>query len=136
MAKLVMTDVFVSIEATDVSAYVESVTLEYSADQVPVTAMGDGTHLRVGGLKDWSVSITAQNDFAASALDSLLFPLVGALCSLIIRPVKGTVVGTGNPNYTGEGLLTGYSPAAGGVGELAKTPINFVAGGPLTRATS
>lgn len=136
MAKMVLTDAFVSIAGNDVSDHVKSVSINYAADMQDSTAMGDGTHKRLGGLKDWSMDIEFHQDFAASNIDSILFPLVGSNAAMIVRPVKSTVVGTGNPNYTGTGIMESYKPLGGSVGDLAMCNITIQGNGTLSRATS
>ena len=74
MAKFVLTDAYVSLAANDLSDHVKSVTINYSADMQDDTAMGATSHARIGGLKDWSLDIEFHQDFAASNLDSILFP--------------------------------------------------------------
>jgi hypothetical protein len=136
MAKMVLTDAFVSISGNDVSDHVKSVSLNYAADMQDATAMGDGTHKRLGGLKDWSMDVEFHQDFAAANLDSILFPLVGTSFTVIARPVKSTAVGTGNPNYTGTAILESYKPLGGSVGDLAMCNITLQGNGTLSRATS
>lgn len=136
MAKFVLTDAFVSIGGNDLSDHVSSVTINYSADLQDDTTMGQTSHVRLGGLKDWSIDVEFHQDFAASNLDSILFPLVGTSTACIVRPVKGTVVGTGNPNFTGNAILGDYKPLGGSVGDLAKTNITLSGNGTLSRATS
>lgn len=136
MANLVLTDAFVSFNGTDLSANVKSVTLDYSAEALDVTAMGDTTHIRLGGLKDWSASVEFHQDYAASSVDATLFPLVGSTGTLIIRPDNSDGVGATNPNFTGTALLESYNPVGGGVGELAAASASFQAAGTLSRAVA
>ena len=136
MAAFVLTDAFVSINGVDLSDHVRSVTLDYKAELQDDTAMGDTTRSKLGGLKDWSVQIEFNNDFAASNVDATLFPLVGSTFTVILRPIKATVVGTTNPNYTGTGILESYPPLGGGVGDMATTSVSIQAAGTLSRATS
>lgn len=134
MAKLVFTDAFVSFNGVDLSASVKSATLSYSAEALDVTAMGDDTHIKIGGLKDWNASVEFHQDYAAGSVDATLFPLVGSTGPLIIRPVASTAVGATNPNYTGTALLESYTPAGGAVGEVAATSASFQSSGTLLRA--
>jgi len=113
----------------------KSLSLNYSADEVDNTHMGDLTHLMIGGLKNWSIDLELSQDFAAGQIDSIIFPLVGTLIEVIIRPTTGAVSAT-NPNYKGQALLTTYNPFAGNVGDLAGTTINLKAAGTLARETS
>lgn len=136
MAKMVLTDAYVSIDGNDVSDHVKQVSINYSADIQDSTAMGDGSHTRMGGLKDWSLNVDFYQDYAASNLDSILFPLVGTNFTVIVRPVESTVVGTGNPNYTGTAILESYNPINGSVGDIATTSVTIPGSGTLSRATS
>lgn len=135
MATIVFTDAFLSIGGTDYSANVQSVTLNYSAEMLDDTAMGDTTRSNTGGLKAWSMDVTFFNDYTDNGLDETLFGLVGTTAALIMRPIKGTVVGAGNPNYTGTGILEGL-PQGGGVGALDTKSVSFKSAGTLTRAVA
>ena len=48
--------------------------------------MGDETHKRKGGLKDWGFDITWHEDFAAGSVDDIMFPLTGTNPAIIMRP--------------------------------------------------
>jgi len=135
MATLVLTNAFVSIDGNNVSDHVRSVSLDYAADMIEDTNMGDDTHIMLGGLKTWSMSIEFAQDFAASNLDSILFPLVGTTFTVIARPDAGSV-STSNPNYTGTGILASTPPFGNGVGELATASVDIQSAGTLSRATS
>lgn len=136
MGAFVFTDGFVSINGNDVSDHVKSATLNYSAELQDDTVMGDTTRSRIGGLKDWSIDIEAQNDFASGELDSILFPLVGTTFTVILRAVNTGGIGSTNPNFSGTGILESYTPIAGAVGDLASTPITIQAAGTLSRLTA
>jgi hypothetical protein len=132
---MVFIDAFVSINAKDLSAFVRSVTINYAAEMVDETTMGALTRINKGGLKTWSVDVEFKQDFGATpAPDIDLFSLVGTAVPLIIRPVKATVVGATNPNWTGTGILETYPPLGNSVGDLATTTATFQSAGTLTRA--
>lgn len=136
MATLVFKDAFVSINGVDLSDHVKSVTVNYSAEMLDATAMGNDTKISKGGLKNWSVEVEFHQDYATSNVDATLFPLVGSTFTVIVRPVKATAVSATNPNYTGTGILESYSPIGGAVGELAATSITIQPAGTLSRATA
>jgi hypothetical protein len=137
MASVTFIDCHFSYNAKDLSPYVKSVTLNYSAEMLDDTAMGDTTRINKGGLKNWSVDVEFNQDFAATpAPDIDLFSLVGTTAALIIRPVKGTAIGATNPEFRGTGILESYSPINGEVGSLATTPISIQSAGTLTRNES
>lgn len=136
MATLVLTDAFVSINAVDISAYVKSVNLNYSAELLDDTVMGDTTRSRKGGLLDWSVEVEVLQDFVDDGLDEDMFALVGTAFTVIVRPDKSDGVGTGNPNYTGTAILEGWNPISNSVGELATVTFTVQSAGALSRATA
>ena len=140
MAKFVYKDAHFLVNAVDLSARVESLTLNYGAEAPEVTAMGDGTRTRVPSFIDWSIECQFRQDFldtGANSVDATLFPLVGAVAfAIIIRPVKADVIGVTNPEFQGNALLTSYNPLTGGVGDVAAAPANFMGDGTLTRAVA
>lgn len=137
MAKFVYKNVHLTINSVVLSARVESLTLNYNAETPEVTAMGDGTRTRVPSFIDWSFDVTFRQDFiapATNAVDSTLFSLVGAAAfAIIIRP-DDAIKGATNPEFTGNALLTSYSPLTGGVGDVASAPATFMGDGVLTRS--
>lgn len=136
MSTTVLTNAHVSIDGNDLSDHVKQVTLPYGCDEVDDTHMGDDTHQMIAGLKTWSVDIEFSQDFAASNLDSILFPLVGAAAvTVIVRPTASAVSAT-NPNYTGSAILSSYPPFGGTVGDKATTNVHMASAGTLSRATS
>ena len=135
MAKFVLTDASVTLNSVDLSDHVSSVTLEITADEIVTTAMGDTFQSRTGGLKDGTLSIEFQQDFASSEVDATLFPLLGTTTAFVVKPTSGSVSST-NPSYTGSVLVNSHSPVANGVGELATMSVSFPTSGTITRATS
>ncbi|WP_419316968.1 hypothetical protein ACN2C7_10945 [Caulobacter sp. ErkDOM-E] len=133
MAETVLKKAFVSIGGTDVSAFVQSVALNYSADELDNTTMGGDFKKRLGGLKDWSVTVTFVQDYAT--LDPILFNGVGSLLAFEGRPTN-SAVGAGNPKFTGSTLLKEYNPIEGKVGDLAVVSVSMPGSGALTRATA
>lgn len=134
MAKIVMKNGFLSINSVDLSDHVETVTINYTADVPEKTSMGDNSKTRLPGLKDWSIDVAFRQDFAASSVDKTLFDLVGAAAFPIeARPDAGAV-GATNPSYTGNALLSSYTPLGATVGDVAGAPVTLVADGDLVRA--
>lgn len=138
MPQIVYTDALVTINAVDLSDHVRQLTLTYEAEMLDNTAMGtSGTRSMIPGLKNWSLSVEFYQDFAAGSVDATLFPLIGAAAfAILLRPVKSTVVGAGNPNFSGNAVLESYPPITGEVGALGMASAQFRAGGgsALTRA--
>lgn len=132
MSSLAFIDATLSVNAVDLSDFVRSVTLEVSADELDDTAMGDTYRSRIGGLKDWSVAVEFNSDFAASAVDTTLFPLLGTVVEVKIRPTSGAISST-NPEYVGNVLISQVNPMDNAVGDLATVSVTWPGAGTLTR---
>lgn len=135
MAKMVMTNGYVSINSVDLSDHIRSVTLDFKSELQDATCFGNDTRARLGGLLDWSVSMDLAQDYASGKTDATLFPLVGESFPIAFRPVKTDISAT-NPEYSGTGILESYPPVGVGVGELDTTSISIQANSDLIRTTT
>lgn len=135
MASFAFTDAKVTVGGTDLSAFVRQVTLDVKADELDDTAMGDTFRSRIGGLKDWSVALEFNNDFAAGAVDATLWPLLGTTTTVTVKATSAANSAT-NPQYSGSVLVSQVNPVSNGVGDLATTSITWNGAGTLTRLTS
>lgn len=135
MAVFSFTDGRVELNANVLSTYVTSASLEISGDELESTAMGATYRSRIGGLKDWSVSLEFNQDVAASALDSIIFPLLNTVVTIKLRATS-SAIGTSNPEYSGSVLVSQWNPFGNAVGELAKVSVQWPGAGTLSRATS
>ena len=133
MAKLVLTDSKITINGTDCSTNIAAVTINVTAAEVETTAFGQGAVTRVGGLQDNSVTLSMHNDY--SAIEGLVYPLIGSTAHIIVKP-NGTAVGTANPSYTMQALVTEWTPVNGAVGELNTADVTWPISGTVTKATS
>lgn len=135
MASFAFINAFVSINGVDLSASVRSVTINTEAEDLEDTAMGDTYRSRIGGLKDWSVDVELNQDFTAAQADATIFPLLGTVTAVIVKPVNATTTVT-NPQYSGNVLVSEYNPLDGSVGDLATTSVSWPGAGALARATA
>ena len=135
MAATVLRDAFVSVNGVDLSDHLRSVTLEYAADLQETTAMGDDFRTRLGGLKDWNMSLEFNQDFAGGSVDATLFAIVGNSVPVILRPSSGARATT-NPEWRGNAILESYTPLGNAVGEVAIAPVTLQGNGTLARDTA
>ena len=137
MAKFVATDYKTVINGVDFSQSIAQVNLEISSDDVETTAFGQTFRTRVNGLKDGTLQLDFMQDFAASAVDATLFPLLGAtsFATVVITPTSSAVSAT-NPSYTAVCLVNQYTPFASSVGDLATVSVSFPTTGTVTRGTA
>jgi hypothetical protein len=140
MARLVLTDAYVVLASTDISAYVTSVTLSSTLDVVETTSMGSTSRTRVAGLRDNQVTLEFNQDFASGALETLIYPSdatskIGTAVAMEIRPTSAAA-STTNPKYSFSALITEWQSVSGSVGELATVSVSWPVSGAITKATS
>ena len=135
MATVVFKNALLEIDGSDLSSHVTELTLNYSSEMLDESAMGDSTRVGKGGLKDWSVDVTWNQDFAAGTVDATLFSLLGTTSCIEVRPqnICSTAI---NPRYSGIGTLESYPPLTGGVGSLLQVRSSWKSSGELSRATA
>ena len=136
MAKQIISNPTIVIGSGTVSANCAQVTINLTAEEVDTTNFGSlGWKESVGGLKAGSLSFEWQQDYAAAALDSQLFPLLGTSISFIIQPSSTAAASSSNPKYSGTLLVTEYSPADAAVGDLAAFSVTYPTVGAVARGT-
>jgi hypothetical protein len=136
MAIFVATDFYVSINgSTALNSYLTQVELKASANDVTTTAFGSTWVTRVAGLKEGSLTLNFNQDYAASTVDPTLWPLLGTNATVVIRPTT-SAVGSANPAYTAICLVTDLTPISGQIGDLAVLSITWPTTGAVTRAVA
>ena len=135
MAKFIATDYKVTINGGTVSSSLASVELPIEIDEQETTAFGSEWRTRIAGLKSGSITLEFHQDFAAGAIDSILWPLLGTNATVVVTPTS-TAVSASNPSFTGTFLVTQYTPYASTVGDLATVSVTWPLTGALTRATA
>ena len=136
MATFVYTDASVVVNSVDLSDHVKSCTLNYEAEMLDDTVMGDTTRSNIAGLLNWSIDVEFLQDFASAKVDATLFTLVGAAAfTVTVKPTSASVSAT-NPSLSGSAVLESYPPMSGSVGDLETASATFRSAGTLARATS
>lgn len=130
-------DAYISLDSNDLSGYAQSLELPLSVETLDDTAMGDTTRSNAAGLKTWTATINFHQSFVNGELDSIIYALwnAGTAFACEFRPTSGSV-STSNPKFTGNGIISEYTPLTGSVGDQLTVPVTIVAAGTLTRATS
>jgi len=131
MAKLVLTNAVITLNSTDISANVKSITLQTTVNEVATTAFGSTAITRTGGLLDNNVKMSLINDY--SAVEGLVYPLIGGTATIVVKP-NGTAVSTSNPSYTFTPLVVDWSPVNGAVGDLNTADVTWPISGTITKA--
>jgi hypothetical protein len=136
MAIFVATDFSVSINgSTALASYLTQVELKTSANDITTTSFGSSWVTRVAGLKEGSVTLQFNQDYAASTVDATLWPLLGAQATVVIKPTS-TAVSSSNPAYTAVCLVNDLTPVSGQIGDLATFSVTWPTTGTVSRATA
>jgi hypothetical protein len=135
LPKFIATDYKVTINGTNFSSSLASVELPIEVEEQDTTAFGAEFRTRIAGLKTGSITLEFHQDFGAAAIDSVLYPLLGTNATVTVSPTSATVSAT-NPSFTGNFLVTQYSPFSSTIGDLATLSVTWPLNGPLTRATA
>ena len=137
MARLVLTNVEVTIAGVSLSDHIASVTLGSTYDVLETTAFGGGNvpaaaKERIAGLVDNSVTLEFHQDFAAASVEATIYPLLGTVAAVRVQPVNGAISAT-NPEYLFDALVSEWTPLNGAVGELATASVTWPITGPVTK---
>lgn len=138
MARLVLTNAYVTINSVNLSDHIASITLTTSDDVVETTAFGTSARTRVGGLADSSVALEFHQDYAAASVEATIngtTSLVGTTTTVVVKP-NGATTSSENPSYTFSALISEWTPLNGAVGELATASVTWPISGAITKAVA
>lgn len=133
MARLVLTNAYITVNGVNLSDHIASVTLTTTDDVVETTAFGDTARTRMAGLRDNSVALEFHQDYATSNVEATIYPLLGTTTTVVVKPNGGTT-GADNPSYTMTALVSEWQPLNGAVGELATASVTWPISGTITKA--
>jgi hypothetical protein len=136
MARIVLTNAYVTVNSVDVSDHVASVTLNSSIDVVETTAFSTtAARTRIGGLADNSITLEFHQDYASGSIEATVYPLLGTTTSVVVKP-NGSTTSASNPAYTSTVLVSEWTPLNGAVGELATASVTWPVSGAITKTTA
>jgi hypothetical protein len=134
--KMVLLAEYLSINSNVLNEFTKKAELSIEVEEKDVTNYASlGWKEVTGGLKSGELGCEFLQDFAATKLDAIMWPLLGAVVPFEVRADQAAV-GTGNPKYTGSILINGWNPITGSVGDEATVSIGFPTSGAVTRGTS
>ena len=138
MARIVLTNVAVTVGAVDLSDHVASVTLSTTYDVLETTAFAGGNvpnaaKTRIAGLADNSVTLEFHQDFAAGEVEQTIYPLLGTVAAVKVKPNASSLAGADNPVYEFDALISEWTPLNGAVGELATASVTWPISGAITK---
>jgi hypothetical protein len=133
MARLVLTNAYITINGVNLSDHIASVTLTTTDDVIETTAFGTSARTRIGGLADNSVALEFHQDYATSSVEATIYPVIGTTTALVVKP-NGATTAADNPSYTFSALVSEWTPLNGAVGELATASVTWPIDGNITKA--
>lgn len=136
MAKKVLLDAVLSIDNNDLTQWCAKVELTDEFEEKEVTTFSSGGAKEVlGGLESGNVGITFRNSHTAGELDEIMWALRRSVVPFTVR-ADAAVVSTSNPQYSGNLLVTQWSPIMGSVGDVNELDVTYPLSGVLVRSTS
>ena len=139
MAIYLSNNVGLKIATVDLSAYITSITLTQTFDEVETTTMGQNAHVFSKGLEASTLAVDFINDWAAAKVGATLQAAYGTSVTALIVPVKAspTVVSATNPLYTVSILVNNLTPVgSGGPQDYATSSMTFTCTSTVAYATS
>lgn len=136
MARIVLTNAYISVGGVDLSDLVASVTLNETFDIVETTAFSStAAKTRVAGLEDNSITLEFHQDYATGEVEQTIYPLLGTAAAVIVKP-NGSSTSAFNPSYTCSAIISEWTPINGSVGELASASVTWPITGAITKAVA
>ena len=138
MAVFLNNKVGLKINNVDLSDHTTSVTLNYAADELEVTAMGDTAHKFVKGLQSGTLTVSFLNDTATSKVLQTLNSAFGTTvaCKMVQDTTSPVTVSATNPLYTFDILVNNLTPINGATGDIGTQDITFTLNSAVTVADS
>ena len=140
MAVYAATDHKITVNGTNLSTVLQSVSLDLSADEIETTSFGSGWRTRIPGLKSGSVTLNFFQDFGSASTDDKLSTLfnssgTAAYATVVVVPTSSATSST-NPAWTAVCLVSQYQPFSASVGDIATLSVTWPTSGTVTRATA
>jgi hypothetical protein len=140
MARIVLTNVDVTIGGVDLSNHIASITLSTTYDVLETTAFAGGNvpaaaKSRIAGLADNSVTLEFHQDFDASSVEATIYPLLGTVTAINVKPQASAITST-NPEYQFQAVVSEWTPLNGAVGELATASVTWPITGAIVKDTT
>jgi hypothetical protein len=119
-----------TVNAVDLSDFVTSVTINRAADELEVTALGDGGHRYVKGLEASSITIDFLNDSDTSKTLQTLNSQWGNNVTVTFKQ-QDAVISAANPLYTMTCLINNTTPVNGAVADLSTQSVTWNVSGTI-----
>lgn len=135
MPLMVLSTAVLTVNANNLAQWNSKTEITAEVEEKDVTVFTSlGWKEVLGGIKSGNVAVTLKNDFAASALDSIMWPLFGLVVPWSAKATSAAV-STTNPLYSGNLLVKNLTPITGSPGDVNEASYTWPTSGAITRAT-
>jgi hypothetical protein len=134
MAIVLNNKVGVKIATVDVSDMITAATLNYAADEIEVTAMGDTSHKFVKGLESGTLTLSFMNDVASNDILDTLITNFGTTVAVKLVQDKVASVADSNKLYTFDILVNNLTPINGSPSDISSQDVTFTLNSAVTVA--
>lgn len=136
MPKMVLLAEYLSINSNILHEFTKKAEIAVEVEEKDVTNYASlGWKEVLGGLKSGELGIEFLQDYAATELDSIMWPLLGTVVPFEVRADQAAVSAS-NPKYTGNLLIKAWNPITGSVGDEATVSVTYPTSGAVARGTS
>lgn len=130
MARIVLTDAFISVNAVDLSARCTELAIDEGFDVIEEGAMGFLADNGRAGLNNHAIMAKFRQDYADGSVDAVLFPLNGTATASVIVRGKVSAASTTNGQWTLNPAYVDYpNPGSGSPGGGQEVDVNFLSAG-------
>lgn len=140
MAKQILKNAYITVNAVNLSDHCDSVTLDDSAEEVDFTSFSSSGYRESGqGLKTANIQAEFFQDFATGSVDATHYPLYDSGGTFtVVAKADAAATSTTNPSYTMIARLNNYGALAGAVGAANKISVTYNNAGTagITRGTA
>jgi hypothetical protein len=122
---VILRDAFVSINGTDFTDECREVEVNDGRAEHDNTVMKMSAESVEAGLAQWTITIKLRQNYAAGKVHQVIRPLVGTICTVIVRPDANQPAGPTNEEVHGLGMFLKYVPIGGAAGQPQEPVLEF-----------
>ena len=130
MAIFLNNGVVVKVATVDLSAYVKSITINRSFDEVEVTAMSATSHVFAKGLESSTIDVEFLNDTIANKVLATLQAAWGTTVAMTVSQTSAATSAT-NPLYSTTVLMNNTTDVNGAVGDYSTQTLKLTCNSPI-----
>ena len=135
MAIFLNNAVQLKVATVDLSAYVKSITINRSFDEVEVTAMSATSHVFAKGLESSSIDVELLNDTATAKVLATLQAAWGTTVAVTVQQTSAATSAT-NPLYSTTVLMNNTTDVNGAVADYSTQTLKLTCNSPVVITTS